>query len=229
MLFDLRGPGRRNLVRVVYIGLAILIGGGLVLFGVGGGLGGTGLLTAASNNAASGNTAFAQEVKKYRKQTQKEPQNVSAWENYTRALLHEASSESLRQTEGNTVSLTKKGTEVYGEASQAWESYLQVEPHNPNAELAKLMTRIYSEEGLNKPTKAVEALQIVVAAEPHSAAYWGELALFAYKAKNPRIGDLASTKAVELAPPAQRATVKRSLEAERKAIEHPTQSTTTTG
>jgi hypothetical protein len=229
MLFDLRGPGRRTLVRVVYIGLAILIGGGLVLFGVGGGFGGTGLLTAASNSAANANTAFAQEVKKYRKQTEKEPQSVAAWENYTRARLHEASSESLRQTEGTTVSLTNKGTEVYAQTALAWERYLALEPHNPSPELAKEMTRIYSEEGLNKPTKAVEALQIVVAAEPNSASYWGELALFAYKAKNTRIGDLAASKAVETAPAAQRATVKRSLEAERKAIEHPTSSTTTTG
>ena len=35
MLFDLKGK-RKRLVQVVYLGLAILFGGGLVLFGVGG-------------------------------------------------------------------------------------------------------------------------------------------------------------------------------------------------
>ena len=35
MLFDLRSRGRRRTVQVVYLGLAVLMGGGLVLFGVG--------------------------------------------------------------------------------------------------------------------------------------------------------------------------------------------------
>ncbi len=37
MLFDLRGRGRRRTVKIVYITLALLMGGGLVLFGIGGG------------------------------------------------------------------------------------------------------------------------------------------------------------------------------------------------
>jgi len=36
MLFDLRGAGRRRTVKVVYITLAFLMGGGLVLFVIGG-------------------------------------------------------------------------------------------------------------------------------------------------------------------------------------------------
>ena len=36
MLFDLRGRGRRRAVKVIYLGLALLLGGGLVLFGIGG-------------------------------------------------------------------------------------------------------------------------------------------------------------------------------------------------
>jgi hypothetical protein len=37
MLFDLRGRGRRRTIKIVYITLALLMGGGLVLFGIGGG------------------------------------------------------------------------------------------------------------------------------------------------------------------------------------------------
>ena len=50
MLFDLRGHGRRRAVRVIYIGLALLMGVGLVGFGIGGGFGGGGLFSAATNN-----------------------------------------------------------------------------------------------------------------------------------------------------------------------------------
>ena len=53
MLFDLRGRGRRRAVRYLR-GLAVLIGVGLVGFGVGGGLGGGGgLLNAANSNEGS--------------------------------------------------------------------------------------------------------------------------------------------------------------------------------
>ena len=40
MLFDLRGRGRRRTVQTIYLTLAILLGGGLVLFGIGGSVSG---------------------------------------------------------------------------------------------------------------------------------------------------------------------------------------------
>src|SRR5436309_15253651 len=93
MLFDLRGRGRRRTVRVIYIGLALLIGLGLVGFGIGGGFGGGGLLTAASNNEGSSGATYASQIKKYRKLTQQQPSNTAAWEGLTKALLHEAGNE----------------------------------------------------------------------------------------------------------------------------------------
>src|ERR687893_705910 len=36
MLFDLRSAGRRRFIKIVYVTLALLMGGGLVLFGIGG-------------------------------------------------------------------------------------------------------------------------------------------------------------------------------------------------
>ncbi len=52
MLFDLRGRGRRRTVQVIYLGLAVLMGGGLVLFGIGGATPG-GLFDAVSGNSSS--------------------------------------------------------------------------------------------------------------------------------------------------------------------------------
>ena len=51
MLFDLRGRGRRRTVQVIYLSLAILMGGGLVLFGIGSSSSG-GLFDAFSSNRA---------------------------------------------------------------------------------------------------------------------------------------------------------------------------------
>ena len=49
MLFDLRGRGRRRTVQVIYLSLALLMGGGLVLFGIGSSQSG-GLFDAFSDN-----------------------------------------------------------------------------------------------------------------------------------------------------------------------------------
>ena len=69
---------------------------------------------------------------------------------------------------------------------------------------------IYSEAGLNEPAKAVQALNFVVERRP-TAAYYAQLAEFAYKAKNERLGDLAAAKAVALAPSNERVRVKNEL------------------
>ncbi len=213
MLFDLRGRHRRRLVRVIYIGLAVLIGVGLVGFGIGGGLGGGGIFNAASSTEGSGGASFAAQVKKYRKETQTQPKNPAGYEQLAKALLHEAGGEAYTTSSGT---VTKKGKELFREASEAWTSYLALNPANPNNELATLIVRIYGEEGLNEPAKAVEALQIVIPKRPNSAALYSQLAEFAYKAKNQRVGDLAAAKAVALAPATDRARIKKELEEVRK-------------
>jgi hypothetical protein len=208
MLFDLRGRHRRRLVRFIYVGLAVLLGVGLVGFGIGGGLGGGGIFNAASSNEGSGGASFAAQVKKFRKETQTQPKNPAGYEGLAKALLHEAGGEGFTTTTG---AVTKKGKGLFKQASEAWSEYLALNPTTPNPELAQLIVRIYGEEGLNEPVKAVEALQIVVAARP-TAAYYAQLAEFAYKAKNERVGDLATTKAVALAPATSRVRVKKELE-----------------
>jgi hypothetical protein len=91
------------------------------------------------------------------------------------------------------------------------------------------MVRVYGVEGLNQPAAAVQVLQLVVAAEPNSASFYSQLAEFAYKAKNVRVGDLAAAKAVSLAPAARRAALKKEFETIKKSPEGETFTTTTNG
>jgi hypothetical protein len=223
MLFDLRGRGRRNTVRVIYIGLAVLIGVGLVGFGVGGGFGGGGILSSAGNSEGSGGASFASKIQKYEKVTKKEPSNAAAWENLAKNLLHEAGNEGNLTSTGAP---NAKGKELYRRASQAWISYLALNPHPPNAELAQLVYNIYGEEGLNEPGKAVQALNIIVT-KRETASYYAQLAEYAYRAGNPRLGDLAAAKAIKLAPAAEQARLKTEL-AEVKKFPHGGQVYTTT-
>jgi hypothetical protein len=208
MLFDLRGRGRRRTVRAIYLGLAALMGVGLVGFGIGGGFGGGGLLTAASNNEGANSASFAAQITRYRKLTRQQPKNLAAWEGLTKALLHEAGGEAYVTRSGEA---TSKGKELFKQASQAWTGYLALNPPKPSSELAQLMVSVYGEQGLNEPAKAVEVLQLVLAARPTSAALWASLAEYAYKAHEAPLGEQASTKAVSLAPAAQRARLKTEL------------------
>lgn len=225
MLFDLRGRGRRRTVQLIYMGLALLMGVGLIGFGIGGGGGGGGLLNAGSNGESSSSASFANQIKKYQKLVNKQPGSVSAWESLTSAQLHEAGSEAYVANN----KLTSKGKELFSQVAQSWSSYLALNPPKPNLTLAKEMVRVFSEEGLNQPAAAVTVLQIVVAAEPQSASLFGALAEYAYKAHNTRQGDLASVKAVGLAPSADRVRLKKELAELKKSSAATTSSATTSG
>ncbi len=224
MLFDLRGRGRRRTVRVIYIGLALLLGVGLVGFGIGGGFGGGGLLSAATSNEGGSGPNYQKQIAKYRKLTQSNPHDVSAWENLTRNLLHESSSEGFVTSSG----LTSQGHKVFEETAQAWSGYVAVEPKNPSLELAKDMLLVYGVEGLNNASQEVALLQIVVAAEPNNASYYSQLAEYAYKAHDTSLGDLSAQKAVALAPAASKKRVKSGLEEIKKSLEKESKSTSGT-
>jgi len=128
------------------------------------------------------------------------------------------------------VALTSKGRELFEQAAQAWTSYSNLNPPKPNLELAKEMVRIYGEGGLNQAAQAVQTLQTIVAAEPKSASWYSQLAIYAYRSHNISMGDLASEKAVSLAPEASRKRLKNELaEVKANPSGEKTYTTTTNG
>jgi hypothetical protein len=228
MLFDLRGRGRRRTVRVIYTGLALLMGVGLVGFGIGGGFGGGGLLSSIGKEGEGGGSGgYTKQIAKYRKLTKTRPSDASAWENLAKNLYHEAGNEPYVTSTG---ALTSKGKELFKQVAEAWSGYIALNPPKPDSELAQQMESVYGEEGLNEPAKEVEVLQIAVVDRPTDAALYAALAQYAYKAHNTRVGDLASEKAVTLAPSADRARVKAELaEAKANPSGEKTYTTTTNG
>src|SRR5436305_12820839 len=120
MLFDLRGRGRRRTVQTVYIGLALLLGVGLIGFGIGGGFGGGGLLNAASNNEGSGGTSYASQIKRLQKLTGQQPNNIGAWERLTSAQLHEAGGEAYVGNGGTAA----KGRELNSQTTDSRGSFI---------------------------------------------------------------------------------------------------------
>jgi hypothetical protein len=224
MLFDLRSRGRRRTVQGVYLGLAVLMGGGLVLFGVGAGNGIGGLLNAFTGNSSSSSKPVVSQAEKAAlRQTQLEPANPAAWSSLVEAR-YEAAGQDANQTTGT---YTPAGITKLREAGQAWQRYLQL-TKKPNWTLAELVAHSY--EALGDAKDATSAWQIVTQANPTAYTYYEYLAADAWSAKETDLGDLASAKAVSLAPPTQRVQVKATLQQlKAKATSSGLTSTTTGG
>jgi hypothetical protein len=211
MLFDLRGRGRRRTVQVIYLGLAILIGVGLVGFGIGGGFGGQGLLNAVGNNSGGGGTSFDARIKADVKLTRQQPANPQAWANLISDDFRQAGTGA--NYDSNASQFTSHAQGVLNQAADAWQHYLALSPQ-PNPDLAREMVIVYSGPGaLNQPSNNVRALEILIAAQPNNEQNYLALAQSAYQSGNKRQGDLAAAKAVSLAPAAQQPTLRQELAA----------------
>jgi hypothetical protein len=222
MLFDLRGRGRRRTVQGVYLGLALLIGGGLILFGVGTGSGNGGLLNAFGGGSSSSKPAISQAEKSALHQTQLHPTDPSGWASLVKARYSAASQESNQATGAYTAAGLKK----LRAAGQAWQRYLKL-TNKPDWTLAELMARTY--EQLSASKQAVAAWQIVTQANPTAYTYYEYLAADAWAAKENDLGDLASQRAVSLAPKPQQAQVKQTLaQLKARATAPPTSGPTST-
>ena len=89
MLFDLRGRGRKNAIKVIYASLAILLGGGLVLFGIGGDVDGglVDAITERDGGGDSGNARFEKREKDALAATRRNPRDQQAWVALIRARV----------------------------------------------------------------------------------------------------------------------------------------------
>jgi len=201
MLFDLRGRGRRRTIQAIYLSLAILMGGGLVLFGIGGNTSGGGLFDAVLGEGSTGDgatTTLDNRIKAQLAKTRAQPREPAAWAELARLRFQRANIDGIA---ADDLTYTANGKERLTLASQAWERYLDLDPKTPTAQVARLMVQAYSAEGINEPVKAVRAMELVTAAEkPPNANLYARLAQLAYVAKDIRTGDLAADRAVELTP-----------------------------
>jgi hypothetical protein len=212
MLFDLQSRNRRTFVKVIYVGLAVLMGGGLILFGIGTGTGGGGLADIFGGGGSSTSSQVSNVEKRAAREVRLNPQSPQAWADLTRARYQTAGlGDNYDQTANQGAGqFTKSGIAKLDQAATAWQRYLKLDPKHPDATLARLMAQAYSQVGLDDPGQAAEAMEIVTEAQPTAAAY-ATFAQYAYIANQMRKGDLAAAKAVQLSPAAQRKLVRAQL------------------
>jgi hypothetical protein len=215
MLFDLRSKGRRRAVQVIYIGLAILMFVGLVLFGVGAGLGGGGLLNAFTNNG-SGNgqsSAINAQTKAALVAVHKNPNSAGAWSQLVQARFTAAG-------EGNNYNSTTgtyapAGKKQLQEAATAWTHYLALTHNHPDTNLATLMAEAYA--AIGQYANEASSWEYVAAANPTDSKGYLCLAFSSYAAKQNRKATLAGAAALRLVPKVNRLQIKQELTASKSS------------
>src|SRR5918997_4139573 len=120
MLFDLRGSGRRRVVKIVYVTLALLMGGGLVLFGIGGsGALSGGLVDAITESEGGGDGAdrFRDQEQQATAAARANPKDPALWAAAARARFNLAAVDVDRATG----EFSEEGKEQLASAGRAWE------------------------------------------------------------------------------------------------------------
>jgi tetratricopeptide (TPR) repeat protein len=207
MLFDLRGKRRRT-VQITYVGLALLMGVGLVGFGVGSGAsGGLADLFGGGGGGSTANKTIDKRIDRAEKALRLNPKDQVAMVTLVRSHYALASADTNQQTG----QFGKDGKKELVKASAAWERYVDSNPKKPDASLAGLMVVAYSNIGLNDAAKAAGAAEIV-ADERNEPQAWIQLVQYATLAGQTRKADLAGQKAIETAPKKQKKAAKQAVQ-----------------
>jgi hypothetical protein len=208
MLFDLRGR-RRRAVQATYLALAVLMGGGLVLFGIGGDVSG-GLFDAFSDRSGAGgdpNQALEERIDRLERRVAANPNNEAALQELVRNYYQLAAN----QQESGGSPFPDEAKDELRKAASAWQRYLDTVEGQPNAATATYALRVYDVTALNQPKEAQKAAAILAEEQNDSTSYL-QLVAYAALAGDTRTADLATQKAVDLAPEGQKKAVKQQAE-----------------
>jgi hypothetical protein len=212
MLFDLRGRGRRRTIQGIYLGLALLMGGGLVFFGVGG----TGVGLFNNDNSSGGGGDSQHLLKTAEARVRAHPRDAEAWGQlaYQRYIASRNNSKYFDQANN---AYKPAGLQLLRGSEQAWDRYIALHPRKPDLTVANTMgQQVFGSEGLNEPKKAVQALELAAQADSNNYNAFLTLARVAYAAKQDRKAALAGQRAIELAPPDQRSGIRGLLASYKK-------------
>ncbi len=143
MLFDIRGR-RKRFIQVIYVSLALLMGGGLIFFGIGSGLNGGGLFDAIGigGSGSTSDPQFDNQIERAQETLESDPEDE-------KALLSLAEAHFLRAQTGIEVdeqgrqTVTEEAESDYAASIEAWETYLDTKPKEPDDATAALVLKAY--------------------------------------------------------------------------------------
>jgi hypothetical protein len=216
MLFDLKGK-RRRAVQGTYLMLAVLMGAGLVLFGIGSSVnGGLSDLFSGGGGSNKGDKIVQDRIDTANKQLATNPKNTAALAQVIRGHYQLATANS----DPNTGQFSKDARVDLQQAADAWQRYLGAQPKKPDTGLARVMVQAYS--GLAQLATgdtatasrdwagAASATELIASSQPNVNNYIA-LVQYATLAGQTSKADLAGKKAVQLAPKSQKKAVKQQV------------------
>ncbi len=189
MLFDLQGP-RKTFVKVIYLGLAILLAGGLVLFGIGSDVNG-GLADLFGGGSRG---QLQDQVETAEKRVEKQPKNPEALAELIGARYSLSGDKDNFNSE--TGEFSEEGKEQLELAKKNWETYLKLTDDEPDVTAANYAVQVFL--GLQDAKGATQAQELITAQDPNSANYLA-LMLYALYAGDSLVASGAKQKARELA------------------------------
>lgn len=201
MLFDIRGK-RRNVVKVVYAVLAVLMGLSLFLVT---GIGNIGsLFDGGGNESGAGAKIYEEQATRIERELKKNPEDPEKMLALTRAQLNAGNQHVETTSEGQTV-LTQETIRFYREASETWSEYLDTtsDPSPNGAQLIAPAFVTLAEASRNtgefeeNMTSAAEAAAIVAKQRPTLNSL-STLAYYEYFAFDQKGAEKARTEAVAL-------------------------------
>lgn len=216
MLFDLRGK-RRRLIQVIYGSLALLMGGGLVLFGIGGEVSG-GLLDGlgvGGGGANSRSADFDEQADRLERRAQQNPRNAQLQLQIARTRYLAGNADAERDENNQVTAYTDESVAQFEQAAVAWERYVKL-ADEPNPNVAIFMATSYA---VLNDAKGAAAAQTIVADDRPSPTTYFELARYRYFADDFEGGDRARDRAAELAERQQKgqgAEIRKALNEARK-------------
>jgi hypothetical protein len=235
MLFDLQSPGRRVVIKVVYATLAVLLGGGLILFGIGGEGGGF-LSDVGGGGGGNGGNPFEEEIDDAEARVQQNPQDTAALAELVQLNYQAGSNQIQVDEETGAQSLSEDGEQSLRESADYWDRYLKLTQKSgqppatgvssiavqtfsvlADASFSQALTSTSGTDALDNAndaitswTDAAEAQRILADAQPATQAY-SNLAFFLYRAGDIAGGDQAAAQAAEQAKGNEKQTVEQQL------------------
>lgn len=203
MLFDLRGR-RRNVVKVVYALLAVLMGASLILIGTGSGIG------PLFNDGGADNSELVEryedQIERLERKRAKEPNNTDLLIGLTRAHLSAGDALADRDETTGAIALTPESVQHYQKASEAWSEYLEASDE-PSAGLAGLVAprfvSLAEAEGsvgaFKRNMEAAAEAQEVVAEQRPNINSLSTLAIYRYFTFDYKAAEEAREEAAKLA------------------------------
>jgi predicted ribosome quality control (RQC) complex YloA/Tae2 family protein len=200
MVFDIRGR-RKNVVKVVYAVLALLMGTSLFLT-----VGPFSISEIFNDSSSDGSTAFVEQAEKAEQKVRQDPDNPELLASLTKAQINAANAMAELNPETGAPEITSEGLTELQKASQSWTEYLKA-TDEPSAAVAQSAAQMlftlaqYARTGQEAETntRAAAQAQEIVAEQRPSLGSLSTLAIYRVYSFDYAGGKEAQAEATKLA------------------------------